>query len=161
VGSAGDDRHEPTDAGDRLWADTPWALSGEELQALPGYGKDHEANLLEAKRLLAEVGYLNGFQTVLTNRNYKPPPGHHQNRRLEDMWLAEKCAVWCIQNLCPIPPFPLGAYKGRFFMRSQAFPSPSPPAGARETQEATPSCRAKTYSRKPSGRGGIEYQTPT
>jgi peptide/nickel transport system substrate-binding protein len=53
--------------------DSPWALSSEELQALPGYGKDHEANLREAKRLLAEAGYPDGFQTVLTNRNVKLP----------------------------------------------------------------------------------------
>jgi peptide/nickel transport system substrate-binding protein len=53
--------------------DTPWALSGEELQALAGYGKDHEANLREAKQLLAEAGYPNGFETVLTNRNVKLP----------------------------------------------------------------------------------------
>jgi len=51
----------------------PWALSAEELQALPGYGKDHEANLKEAKRLLAEAGYPNGFKTVLTNRSIKLP----------------------------------------------------------------------------------------
>jgi peptide/nickel transport system substrate-binding protein len=51
----------------------PWALSTEELQALPGFGKDHEANLKEAKRLLAEAGYANGFKTVLTNRNIKLP----------------------------------------------------------------------------------------
>jgi peptide/nickel transport system substrate-binding protein len=59
--------------GGLLHPDTPWALSGEELQALPGYGRDHEANLREAKRLLAEVGYPDGFQTVLTNRNVKLP----------------------------------------------------------------------------------------
>jgi peptide/nickel transport system substrate-binding protein len=53
--------------------DSPWALSTEELQALPGYGKDHEANLREAKRLLAEAGYPDGFKTVLTNRNVKLP----------------------------------------------------------------------------------------
>jgi len=40
---------------------------------LPGYGKDHEANLKEAKRLLAEAGYPDGFQTVLTNRAIKLP----------------------------------------------------------------------------------------
>jgi peptide/nickel transport system substrate-binding protein len=50
-----------------------WTLSPEELQELPGYRKDHEANLREAKRLLAEAGYPNGFQTVLTNRNVKLP----------------------------------------------------------------------------------------
>jgi peptide/nickel transport system substrate-binding protein len=53
--------------------DSPWALSGEELQVLPGYGKDYAANLREAKRLLAEAGYPDGFQTVLTNRNVKLP----------------------------------------------------------------------------------------
>src|SRR5437899_9682591 len=51
----------------------PWALSAEELQELPGFGKDHEANLKEAKRLLAEAGYPNGFKTVLTNRSIKLP----------------------------------------------------------------------------------------
>ena len=50
-----------------------WALSQEELQQFPGFGKDYEANLKEAKRLLAEAGYPNGFQTVLTNRNIKLP----------------------------------------------------------------------------------------
>jgi peptide/nickel transport system substrate-binding protein len=59
--------------GGLMHPDTPGALSGEELQALPGYGKDHEANLREAKRLLAEAGYADGFETVLTNRNVKLP----------------------------------------------------------------------------------------
>jgi peptide/nickel transport system substrate-binding protein len=59
--------------GGLMHPDTPWALSGEELQAMPGYGKDHAANLREAKRLLAEAGYPNGFNTVLTNRNIKLP----------------------------------------------------------------------------------------
>ena len=53
--------------------DGKWALSEEELQQFPGFGKNHEANLKEAKRLLAEAGYPNGFQTVLTNRNIKIP----------------------------------------------------------------------------------------
>jgi peptide/nickel transport system substrate-binding protein len=51
----------------------PWALSAEELQALPGFSKDHEASLKEAKRLLAEAGYPNGLKTVLTNRSVKLP----------------------------------------------------------------------------------------
>jgi peptide/nickel transport system substrate-binding protein len=59
--------------GGLLHPDTPWALSGEGLQAMPGYGKDHETNLREAKRLLAEAGYPDGFNTVLTNRNIKLP----------------------------------------------------------------------------------------
>lgn len=49
------------------------ALTPEELQQLPGFGKDHEANLKEAKRLLAEAGYPDGFKTVLTNRSVKLP----------------------------------------------------------------------------------------
>jgi peptide/nickel transport system substrate-binding protein len=51
----------------------PWALSSEELQALPGFGKDYEANFKEAKRLLAEAGFPDGFKTVLTNRSIKLP----------------------------------------------------------------------------------------
>jgi peptide/nickel transport system substrate-binding protein len=50
-----------------------WALSPEELQQLPGFSKDHEASIKEAKRLLAEAGYPNGLQTVLTNRAVKLP----------------------------------------------------------------------------------------
>jgi peptide/nickel transport system substrate-binding protein len=53
--------------------DSQWSLSPEELQALPGFGRDHAANLREAKRLLAEAGYPNGLKTVLTNRNIKMP----------------------------------------------------------------------------------------
>jgi len=53
--------------------DVPWGLEGEELQALPGFGKDHAANLKEAKRLLAEAGYPDGFKTVLLNRAIKLP----------------------------------------------------------------------------------------
>jgi ABC-type transport system substrate-binding protein len=48
-------------------------LKGEELQALPGFGKDHQANLKEAKRLLAEAGYPDGFKTVMLNRAIKLP----------------------------------------------------------------------------------------
>jgi peptide/nickel transport system substrate-binding protein len=59
--------------GGLMHPDTPWALPPEELQRLPGFGKDAEANLKEAKRLLAEAGYPNGFKTVLTNRNVKLP----------------------------------------------------------------------------------------
>jgi peptide/nickel transport system substrate-binding protein len=55
--------------------DSPWALTSEELQERPGWGKDHAANVAEAKRLLAEAGYPNGFKTVLTNRAVKLPYG--------------------------------------------------------------------------------------
>jgi peptide/nickel transport system substrate-binding protein len=53
--------------------DTEWGLKPEEMQDLPGYGPDHEANVQEAKRLLAEAGYPDGFKTVLTNRSIKLP----------------------------------------------------------------------------------------
>lgn len=53
--------------------DTPWGLKLEEIQDLPGYNKDYEANVKEAKRLLAEAGYPEGFKTVLTNRSVKLP----------------------------------------------------------------------------------------
>ncbi len=47
---------------------SPYALPESELVKLPGYGPDIEANRKEAKRLLADAGYPNGFETVLTNR---------------------------------------------------------------------------------------------
>jgi len=53
--------------------DSKFALPPEELQQMPGFGKDHEANIAEAKRLLAEAGYPNGFKTVLSNRAVKLP----------------------------------------------------------------------------------------
>ena len=48
-----------------IFPDAPWGLKGEELQALPGFGKDHQANFKEAKRLLAEAGYPGGFKTAM------------------------------------------------------------------------------------------------
>ncbi len=45
----------------------------EELQQLPGFWKDNEASLKEAKRLLTEAGYPNGFKTALHNRAVKLP----------------------------------------------------------------------------------------
>jgi peptide/nickel transport system substrate-binding protein len=52
---------------------TPWALTPEEIQALPGFGKNHAANLKQAKQLLTEAGYPDGFHTVLVNRSVKLP----------------------------------------------------------------------------------------
>jgi peptide/nickel transport system substrate-binding protein len=53
--------------------DSPFAISQEELQKFPGFGKDSEANVAEAKRLLTEAGYPDGFKTVLMNRAIKLP----------------------------------------------------------------------------------------
>jgi peptide/nickel transport system substrate-binding protein len=59
--------------GGLMHPDTKWSLTPEELQELPGFGKDYEANIQEAKRLLKEAGYPDGFKTVLTNRSVKLP----------------------------------------------------------------------------------------
>jgi peptide/nickel transport system substrate-binding protein len=52
---------------------TDWALPPAELEKLPGFGRDPERNRAEAKKLLAEAGYPNGFKVVLKNRNVKLP----------------------------------------------------------------------------------------
>jgi peptide/nickel transport system substrate-binding protein len=62
-----------TAGGGLMHPDTKWALPGEEIPQLPGFGKDSAANLQEAKRLLAEAGYPDGFKTVLHNRAVKLP----------------------------------------------------------------------------------------
>jgi peptide/nickel transport system substrate-binding protein len=50
-----------------------WALSQEELETFPGFGKDMVKNRAEARRLLADAGYPNGLHVVLKNRNVKLP----------------------------------------------------------------------------------------
>ena len=52
---------------------TEWAMAPAELEKLPGFGRDTDKNRAEAKRLLAEAGYPNGFKVVLKNRNVKLP----------------------------------------------------------------------------------------
>jgi peptide/nickel transport system substrate-binding protein len=52
---------------------TEWAVPPAELEKLPGFGRDAERNRAEAKKLLAEAGYPNGFKVVLKNRNVKLP----------------------------------------------------------------------------------------
>ncbi len=68
-------RPDPNGLGNLLGAHGTVLQRGEhlKLQQLPGYGKDYDANLTEAKRLLAEAGYPNGFKTVLMNRAVKLP----------------------------------------------------------------------------------------
>jgi len=48
-------------------------MSPGELEKFPGFGRDAEKNRAEARRLLAEAGYPNGFKVVLKNRNVKLP----------------------------------------------------------------------------------------
>jgi peptide/nickel transport system substrate-binding protein len=52
---------------------TEWAIPQGELELLPGFGRDAEKNRAEARKLLAEAGYPNGFKVVLKNRNIKLP----------------------------------------------------------------------------------------
>ena len=59
--------------GSVIHPDSKFALPSEELEQMPGFGRNYEANLAEAKQLLAEAGYPNGFQTVLSNRAVKLP----------------------------------------------------------------------------------------
>ena len=61
------------DVGGLMRPATEWAISDAALQKLPGFGTDIEKNRAEAKRLLAEAGYPNGFRVVLKNRNVKVP----------------------------------------------------------------------------------------
>jgi peptide/nickel transport system substrate-binding protein len=52
---------------------TDWAVPPAELEKLPGFSRDAEKNRAEARKLLAEAGYPNGFKVVLKNRNVKLP----------------------------------------------------------------------------------------
>src|SRR5207237_2187992 len=61
------------DVGGLMRPGTEWAMGDAELQQFPGFGKDAEKNRAEAKRLLAEAGYPNGFKVVLKNRNVRVP----------------------------------------------------------------------------------------
>lgn len=63
-----------------------WGMSAEDLAKMPGYGADVEANRAEARRLLAEAGFPNGFETTLTARK---AAGTHEDRAL---FLADQFA---------------------------------------------------------------------
>jgi peptide/nickel transport system substrate-binding protein len=61
------------DAGALIRPGTEWAIPPAEVEGLPGFARDAEKNRAEARRLLAEAGYPNGFKVVLKNRNVKLP----------------------------------------------------------------------------------------
>ena len=50
-----------------------WGMPPAELEKLPGFGRDIEKSRVEARKVLAEAGYPNGFKAVLKNRNVKLP----------------------------------------------------------------------------------------
>jgi peptide/nickel transport system substrate-binding protein len=52
---------------------TEWAMPQAELEKFAGFGRDAEKNRAEARKLLAEAGYPNGFKVTLKNRNIKLP----------------------------------------------------------------------------------------
>ena len=61
------------DPGAHLRPGTEWAIPQAELEKLPGFWRDAEKSRAEARKLLAEAGYPNGFKVVLKNRNIKLP----------------------------------------------------------------------------------------
>jgi len=61
------------DVGPLIRPGTEWALPQAELEKLPGFWRDAEKSRAEARRLLAEAGYPNGFKVVMKNRNVKLP----------------------------------------------------------------------------------------
>jgi peptide/nickel transport system substrate-binding protein len=61
------------DVGAQTRPGTEWAIPQAELEKFPGFWRDAEKSRAEARRLLAEAGYPNGFKVVLKNRNVKLP----------------------------------------------------------------------------------------
>ena len=61
------------DVGGLMRPGTEWAIPQADLEKIPGFWRDAEKSRAEAKKLLAEAGYPNGFKTVMKNRNVKLP----------------------------------------------------------------------------------------
>ncbi|MBI2888205.1 MAG: ABC transporter substrate-binding protein [Chloroflexi bacterium] len=67
----------------------PWSIPPEELAKFPGYGSDVEKNRAEARRLLAEAGYPNGFRVNMGTR--QRPGDENPSIFVKDQW--EKIGV--------------------------------------------------------------------
>jgi len=61
------------DVGGLMRPGTEWAMPQAQLEKIPGFWRDAEKSRAEAKRLLTEAGYPNGFKTVMKNRNIRLP----------------------------------------------------------------------------------------
>jgi peptide/nickel transport system substrate-binding protein len=61
------------DVGALMRPGTEWALPQAELEKIPGFWRDAEKSRAEARKLLAEAGFPNGFKTVMKNRNVRLP----------------------------------------------------------------------------------------
>ena len=68
-----------------------WGLPSNELEKMPGWSKNIEANRAEAKKLLAEAGYPNGFSTTILARK---AAGTHETRAV---FLADQFAKIGVQ----------------------------------------------------------------
>ena len=67
--------------------DSQWSLSQEELEKLPGFGRDHAANLREAKRLLARGRLPQRLQDGADQPQYQDAV--HRSRGLPDLVVEE------------------------------------------------------------------------
>src|SRR5258708_10853599 len=64
-------------------------------EKLPGFAHDAEKSRAEAKKLLAEAGYPNGFKVVLKNRNVKLD---RKSTRLNSSHQIISYAVFCLKK---------------------------------------------------------------
>ncbi len=79
-----------------------WVLTPEELSQMPGWRQPKEAEIAEAKRLLAEAGYPNGFKTTIAiNRGLASTPqisemlaGQMKAIGIDMTVLGQEPAVW-------------------------------------------------------------------
>lgn len=65
----------------------PWGIPADELAKLPGYRQPKDADIAEARKLMGEAGYPNGFELVINSRR---------------MWQANDAAVFMTSQLSPL-----------------------------------------------------------